>query len=83
MIVTIKEGSYCPICRGITLCDCRHPAHLFHCSYFDQYISAKETNEKLRASLMHEQIENNKLREALQFYVDRDRPVAFVSEARK
>lgn len=21
---TIKSGSYCPVCRGMTLCDCTH-----------------------------------------------------------
>jgi hypothetical protein len=70
MSVTIKSGSYCPICRGITMCDCKHPAHLFHHSYFEQYINAKEANDKLRASLMHEQIENRNLSEALETMIE-------------
>jgi hypothetical protein len=65
MSVTIKSGSYCPICRGITLCDCKHPAHLFQASYFNEYIKAKEEVTTLTARLEEAHIANKALHFAL------------------
>jgi hypothetical protein len=47
MSVIIKEGSYCPICKCITLCDCKHYAWEFGNTYIDKFDVAVRTLESI------------------------------------
>lgn len=50
--VCIKSGSYCPVCRGLILRDCRHSAREFHSGsqYLDELLAAKERIRALEAA---------------------------------
>ena len=58
MSTIIKAGSYCPVCKGMFLEDCRHEAHEFLHSYFTQ-------NQGLRSALLREQLVKDELFAAL------------------
>jgi len=58
MSTIIKTGSFCPVCKGITLEDCKHDASEFSHSYFSQ-------NERLRSALLNEQLVKDQLFAAL------------------